>query len=125
MAKYPLTSKLFKTHFVVNFLICNVLMMRGKIRRRNMSISFLLLHLQILVDLASMAGVGENKAHTSCQSCLLHTSHAAKIHHCSAIFFQVTHLADGVFLHCIAAVSNTETSSVFRVLPKTTRIGHS
>lgn len=123
MAKYPLTSKLFKTHFVLNFLICNVLMTWGKIRRRNMGISFLLLHLQILVDLAFMAGVGENKAHTSCQSCLLQMLHAAKIHRCSAIFFQLTRLAAGVFLHCIAAVSNTETSSVFRVLQRTTRIG--
>lgn len=50
VAKYSLISKLFKTLLVLSFLICNVLMMWNKIRR-NMNIRFLLLHLQILVDL--------------------------------------------------------------------------
>lgn len=54
VAKYSLISKLFKTLLVLSFLICNVLMMWNKIRR-NMNIRFLLLHLQILVDLTFLS----------------------------------------------------------------------
>lgn len=93
---FPRCLNLF---FFLSFLISNVLMMWGKIRRRNMSISFLLLHLHILVDLSFMAGVWENNIYTSCQSCLLHTCRTAKICYCSAFFFPAHSFRVGVFLH--------------------------
>lgn len=99
---------------VLSFLICNVLKMWSKIRR-NMNIRFLLLHLQILVDLAFLPVVWDPHLYQLSELAAPQSQNMPL----RCISFQLSHLEAGVFLHYTAATRNTETFSGFRALWRT------